>query len=107
MRYIFIPAIPQSSVNVGAYEKSAGIMSLLIFLWALVNLVEMNNTITYAVCSEHYGVGPYAYSHIQEVIRNSSSFHRNVPDFTEKDKARNASSVPGLLSQDAANLVIK
>ena len=24
-------------------------MSLLIFLWALVNLVEMNNTITYAV----------------------------------------------------------
>ena len=81
-------------------------MSLLIFLWALVNLVEMNNTITYAVCSEHYGVEPYAYSHIQEVIRNSSSFHRNVPDFTEKDKARNASSVSGLLPQDAAKLVI-
>ena len=79
-------------------------MSLLIFLWALVNLVEMNNTITYAVCSEHYGVGPYAYSHIQEVIRNSSSFHRNVPDFTEKDKARNASSVSGLLPQDATKL---
>ena len=97
MRNFSFPAIPQTDVGISIHEKSVGIMSLLIFLWALVNLVEMNNTITYAVCSEHYGVGPYAYSHIQEVIRNSSSFHRNVPDFTEKDKARNASSVSGLL----------
>ena len=97
MRNFFIPAIPQTDVGISIHEKSVGIMSLLIFLWALVNLVEMNNTITYAVCSEHYGVGPYAYSHIQEVIRNSSSFHRNVPDFTEKDKARNASSASGFL----------
>ena len=32
---------------------------------------------------------------------------RNVPDFVTKDKARNASSVPGFVPQDAAKVKIK
>ena len=38
--------------------------------------------------------------------RLSSSFdYRNLPDFVVKDKARNASSVSGLLPQDAAKII--
>ena len=54
---------------------------------------------------QHYGVGrPYAHSHTQEVNQHLHPSLRNVPDFNTKDKARNASSVSGLLPQDAAKL---
>ena len=60
------------------------------------------------VCREHTGVSAVCErSTYRKATRLSSSFGRNLPDFREKDKARNASSVLGFLPQDDAKLTIK